>query len=190
LAVWSVHELAQNRCAYGQSCEENTMDAEIEVVQGYRPGAIGRVVELHARYYSQHWGFGRYFEAVVAHDLAALVQRDGPLDQIWLALRGEIIIGAVALDGSRAADLGVRLRFFILDEAAQGRGVGRQLLAKVLAFCQAQSVGQVYLTTFAGLEPARRLYEQAGFVLRDEHEDRTWGIPMREQTFVWRAVAH
>ena len=36
---------------------------DVEVRRGYFPGSIGRVVELHARYYHAHWGFGPLFEA-------------------------------------------------------------------------------------------------------------------------------
>jgi len=32
-------------------------------IGGYVPGAIGRIVELHAAYYSKHWQFGLFFEA-------------------------------------------------------------------------------------------------------------------------------
>jgi hypothetical protein len=31
---------------------------DVEIRRGYFPGSIGRVVELHARYYHAHWGFG------------------------------------------------------------------------------------------------------------------------------------
>ena len=39
---------------------------------GYVPGAIGRITELHATYYHEHWGFGRYFESKVATELSEL----------------------------------------------------------------------------------------------------------------------
>jgi hypothetical protein len=43
-----------------------------------------------------------------------------------------------------------------------------------------------YLTTFAGLDAARRLYEQAGFTLTHEEEADSWGTKVREQLFTWR----
>ena len=36
----------------------------------------------------------------------------------------------------------------------------------------------------AGLDPARRLYESAGFALRDEQEGESWGTRVVEQLFV------
>ena len=46
--------------------------------------------------------------------------------------------------------------------------------------------GYVYLTTFAGLAAARRLYEEIGFTLTSEHADTTWGVPLNEQRFDWK----
>ncbi len=45
------------------------------------------------------------------------------------------------------------------------------------------AITRLYLYTFAGLDSARRLYEQAGFKLKEEQEANTWGRPMREQRF-------
>ncbi len=44
---------------------------------------------------------------------------------------------------------------------------------------------QVHLSTFAGLDPARHLYEKWGFQLVEEKEGDTWGVRVREQEFVW-----
>jgi hypothetical protein len=55
-----------------------------------------------------------------------------------------------------------------------------------MAFCRDRAVPLVYLNTFAGLDAARALYEQAGFRLVQEVEAQTWGRVMREQRFEWR----
>src|SRR5215472_3096171 len=49
--------------------------ADVQIITGYTPGSIGRVAELHANYYQQHWGFGLFFEAKVATELAAFLGR-------------------------------------------------------------------------------------------------------------------
>jgi hypothetical protein len=43
--------------------------------------------------------------------------------------------------------------------------------------------GQIYLWTFAGLDPARHLYEKAGFTLVKERTGRQWGTEVEEQRF-------
>ena len=45
---------------------------------GYVPGSIGRMVELHGRYYARDWRFGRSFEGKVASELGELLARLDP----------------------------------------------------------------------------------------------------------------
>ena len=152
---------------------------------GYRPGALGWAVETQAAYYGRHWGFGVYFEAKIAAELAEFLLRyDEKRDLFRLALAGDDILGTISVDGSDAAGKGAHLRWFMVDPAAQGRGVGRRLLDAGLGFCGARGYSQIYLWTFAGLDAARRLYDDAGFQVVEEQEDDQWGKTMREQRMV------
>lgn len=59
----------------------------IGIRRGYRPGAIGRVVELHGCYYSKYWDFGVFFETKVARELSAFMDRyDDERDGFWTAI--------------------------------------------------------------------------------------------------------
>ena len=160
----------------------------IRIEEGYRPGAIGRVIELHGRYYGRAWGLERRFEVEVAADLAEFFGRYDPArDGFWCALDGDDMLGAITIDGLSTEEEGVRLRWFILDPASQGRGVGRRLLADALDWCRAKGVSRVWLATFAGLNAARRLYEQAGFTLIREYRDTDWNDDgVMHQVFDWR----
>lgn len=158
--------------------------SEIEVVEGYVPGIIGRVAEMHGRYYARTHGFGRFFEARVAGEMAAFSERlDRPVNGLWVALRGGEIAGSVAIDGE---DLGTgigHLRWFVLDEALRGAGIGRRLLAEAIAFCDRQRFGHVDLWTLRGLDAARKLYEDFGFTLAEEFVGEQWGKKITEQRF-------
>ncbi len=158
----------------------------VEIVDAYRPGAIGAITALHARYYSANWGFGLYFEATVAAELAAFLRRfDGATDGIWLALSGDEIVGSIVVDGGEpeAKTLGAHLRVFIVDETLHGKGVGRVLLQQAVDFCDREGYRRSYLSTFEGLDEARRLYERAGYRLVEEQRDNTWGVEVNEQLF-------
>lgn len=138
---------------------------------GYVPGALGRITELHGTYYHTHWDLGLYFEAKVATELAAFLNRFDPArDDIWLARDGEKVVGAVVIDGFDAAGEGARLRWFIIDPTYQGYGIGNRLMDAAMTFCQQVGFGRVYLTTFSGLTAARHLYEKHGFVLCREED--------------------
>jgi RimJ/RimL family protein N-acetyltransferase len=133
---------------------------------GYQPGALGRIVELHGSYYAANWGLGLYFEGKVATELAAFLARFNPAhDGAWFACAGEKVVGGIFIDGSDSAGEGARLRWFILDPTYQGQGVGSRLIAAAMSFCDERGFQRVYLTTFAGLHAARRLYEKHGFRL-------------------------
>jgi DNA-binding MarR family transcriptional regulator len=67
--------------------------SQMQILHGYRPGCIGRIVEMHARFYARHAGFGAFFESRVASGLAEFAGRlDKPCNQLWTALDGERIV--------------------------------------------------------------------------------------------------
>lgn len=178
----SLYANALKRCC--SEHEEDLPDAII-VESGYRPGAIGRITQMHANFYSRHVGFGAYFEAKVASALAEFSARpEIPDSRMWLALQGERIVGSIAIDSTDLGQGHAHLRWFIVDEGIKGMGIGRHLLNTALAFCDARQFDQTHLWTFRGLDAARRLYEQAGFKLVDEKPGTQWGKPVQEQQFV------
>jgi GNAT superfamily N-acetyltransferase len=133
---------------------------------GYVPGALGRITELQARYYADHWQLGLYFEAKAATEMAVFLTHFDPVrDGAWFARVSGEIVGGVFIDGSDASGQGARLRWFIVDPAYQGRGLGNRLMTEAVSFCKSKGYGRVYLTTFAGLNTARHLYEKYGFRL-------------------------
>ena len=55
----------------------------------------------------------------------------------------------------------------VVDEAARGRGIGAELTAEAIGLARAAGARTVDLTTRRSREAAGRLYERAGFELRD-----------------------
>lgn len=145
--------------------------ASIELISGYLPGAIGRITELHGAYYAKNWGLELYFEARVAAELAAFFTNFVPeRDGAWFIRDGAQIVGGIFIDGSQTMGEGARLRWFILDPAYQGQGLGNRLMSEAIAFCKRKGFRRVYLTTFAGLESARHLYDKFGFQMCAEED--------------------
>jgi ribosomal protein S18 acetylase RimI-like enzyme len=103
--------------------------AAIEIHEGFLPGAIGRVAEMHGRYYSREWSMSSFFEARVASGMAEFSQRlDRPDNQIWLALQAGEIVGSIAVDGEDLGEGKAHLRWVIVDDGLRGSGTGRRLL--------------------------------------------------------------
>ncbi len=157
---------------------------DVEIVSGYIPGSIGRVAELHGTYYQQHWGFGFFFEAKVAAELAEFLGRyDQQRDGFWTALLGGRIEGSVTIDGRHAGVEGAHLRWFIMSDALRGKGIGNELIGTAIRFCRGQGYRRVYLWTFEGLDAARHLYEKTGFRLVEQRKGTQWGTEVNEQQF-------
>jgi GNAT superfamily N-acetyltransferase len=153
-------------------------------LSGYIPGAIGRIAELHGTYYSKHWGFDLFFESKVAIELSEFLRRfDEARDGFWVASIEEKIVGSIAIDGVHGDSKGAHLRWFIVAPEIQGQGIGKMLIKETVEFCRKKEFGRIYLWTFAGLDPARHLYEKFGFRLCEEHEGNQWGRTVTEQRF-------
>ena len=57
------------------------------------------------------------------------------------------------------------------------------LIKEAVEFCKNKKFLRVYLWTFAGLDPARHLYEKFGFRICEEFEGNQWGKAVTEQRF-------
>ena len=153
-------------------------------IRGYRPGDIGRITGLHGTYYHRNCGFGLYFESKVAIELSQFLNRfDDATNGFWVATVDGEMAGSVSLDGAEAEGDGARLRWFIVDPAFHGLGIGRKLMGAVTEFCDGAGFPRVYLWTMRGLDAARHLYEEFGFTLCREYEDDRWESPVVGQYF-------
>lgn len=175
------------------ACRETGVDTrpdELKIVQGYLPGMIGRIAEMHGSYYAREHNFGRFFEAKVASGLAEFSGRlDKPCNQIWLAVLNDRIVGSVAIDGEDLEQGQAHLRWFIIDDGCRGHGAGKKLLNEAILFCDSVGFSAVHLWTLNKLTTARRLYESFGFTLAKEWEGDQWGSLITEQQFTRRRDA-
>jgi len=154
------------------------------IFTGYLPGAIGRIVELHASYYHLDWGFGVFFEARVAKEMSEFLSRfDETRDGLWIVSLNDRIEGGIAIDSIKARTDGAHLRWFILSPEVRGRGFGHRLMEEAISFCKKKDYRKIYLETFEGLCAARHLYEKFGFRLMQEAEGGQWGKKVTEQKF-------
>jgi len=153
-------------------------------IGGYYPGVVGRITQLHAVYYHEHWGFDASFETQVGQELSIFVSEfDDERDGLWVATANDKFAGAVAIDGQHAMTDGARLRWFIVDPQFQDAGLGNRLISRAIQFCRDRNYSKIFLWTFEGLDAARRLYERQNFRLRETHEVDQWGQRITEQKF-------
>ncbi|WP_020070569.1 bifunctional helix-turn-helix transcriptional regulator/GNAT family N-acetyltransferase [Paraburkholderia caledonica] len=160
----------------------------LRIVEGYQPGCIGDIASLHARYYSQQSDFGVYFEKLVATGLSEFAGLlPDPGRQLWLVVDNGRTLASIAIDGNMTGRV-AHLRWFIVDDSLRGLGVGRELMARAMAFVD-ERFDETYLWTFEGLDAARHLYEAFGFRLAEAARGTQWGKAVVEQRFVRRKAA-
>jgi GNAT superfamily N-acetyltransferase len=138
--------------------------ASVELRRGYEPGLIGRVGELHGRYYARTWGVGAAFEIMMLRDLCDFIELYDPdRDIVLSAYIGELLIGSISILGGKSGAGDAQLRFFLVDPKYHGLGAGRALLNGALEWCRERGFSRVFLWTVDHLPQSRQLYEKAGF---------------------------
>ncbi|CAB3749590.1 helix-turn-helix domain-containing GNAT family N-acetyltransferase [Paraburkholderia humisilvae] len=153
-----------------------------QIETGYRPGCIGDIAGLHGRYYARASGFGSFFERRVATELAEFADKLPACGkELWCYVEDDRTLASIAIDGDETTGH-AHLRWFIVDDALRGTGIGRRLLTNALDFVDAR-FEETFLWTFKGLDAARHLYESEGFTLTHEAEGTHWGRPVVEQRF-------
>ena len=97
-------------------------------------------------------------EASLANPGGSILDRGG---RIFFAVRNGRPVGCCALVAMSTGEFEVAK--MAVTKSAQGSGIGRRLLEKVIAEARAGGARRLYLETNHALRPAIRLYESVGF---------------------------
>jgi DNA-binding MarR family transcriptional regulator len=146
-------------------------------------GDLGWIARRQAQLYAEEYGFDISYEAVAAEILAAFVkERDPAREQAWIAeLRGEIA-GSIFLMQETDPEVG-RLRLLYVEPWARGAGLGARLVDACVERASAVGYRRLVLWTQSILEPARRIYQAAGFRLGEAAPNRAFGRDLVSETW-------
>jgi DNA-binding MarR family transcriptional regulator/GNAT superfamily N-acetyltransferase len=147
-----------------------------------RPGDMGWVVQSHGALYASEYGFDSSFEGLVA-DIATkyLASFDASRERCWIAEIDGAQVGSVFL--VRHSDDVAKLRLLLVDPAGRGQGLGTRLVAECIAFAQACGYRKITLWTQSILLAARKIYQDAGFVLVATEPHRSFGQDLIGETW-------
>ena len=156
-------------------------------LKGYYPGVVGKIIQLHAVYYHENWGFDVSFETQEGKELSEFIRdfKEGR-DGFWVAELNKTFAGSIAIDGRDAEKEGARLRWLIVEPRFHGNGIGTLLVKEAVQFCKKAGYRRIVLWTFEGLQAARHVYEKQGFRLAMEKKHQQWGQYINEQMFELR----
>jgi len=152
------------------------------ILRNHRPGDMGWVVQSHGAFYANEYGFDSSFEALVAEIAAKfLTSFDASREHCWIAELDGVQVGSVFL--VKHSDDVAKLRLLLVDPAGRGHGLGQRLVDECVAFARATGYRKITLWTQSILVAARKIYQDAGFVLVATEPHRSFGQSLVGETW-------
>jgi DNA-binding MarR family transcriptional regulator/GNAT superfamily N-acetyltransferase len=147
-----------------------------------RPGDMGWVVQSHGALYASEYGFDASFEGLVAEIAAKfLASFDASRERCWIAEIDGAQVGSIFL--VRHSDDVAKLRLLLVDPAGRGQRLGQRLVAECIGFAKACGYRKITLWTQSILVAARKIYQDAGFVLVATEPHRSFGQSLIGETW-------
>lgn len=151
-------------------------------LRGPRPGDIGWVVQSHGAFYAAEYGFDAAFEALVAEIAGQfLASHDPARERCWIAELDGAQAGSLFL--VRASDEVAKLRLLLVTPQARGQRLGQRLVQEAIGFARQCGYRKVTLWTQSILGAARKIYQDAGFVLVATEPHRSFGQDLIGETW-------
>lgn len=159
-----------------------TQTSEVNIRTTMEPGDLGYVIYLHGVLYAREYNLDRTFEGGVAERFGEFAKQYDPRKDLFAVaeLDGRIV-GSIVIHG--LDDNIAMLRFFLLHPDARGRGLGRELMSRAIAFCRERGFRKVGLWTISELKAAAHLYQDFGFVVTREKTHEIWGATRTEKEY-------
>ncbi|MFD2943453.1 bifunctional helix-turn-helix transcriptional regulator/GNAT family N-acetyltransferase [Flavobacterium notoginsengisoli] len=155
---------------------------EISYRHNINPGDIGYIIYLHGYIYSNESNFSTDFEKYVIKTFYHFLENYSPEnDRIWMAEYNNKIVGCIAIQHQPENE--AQLRWFLLDPAFRGLGIGKKLLTDAVAFCREKKFKNVFLLTTNLQNKALEMYKLAGFELTSSEEIKEWGKTFNEERY-------
>jgi DNA-binding MarR family transcriptional regulator/GNAT superfamily N-acetyltransferase len=152
------------------------------ILRGPRPGDMGWVVQSHGALYAAEYGFDASFEGLVAEITAKfLASYDASRERCWIADIDGAPVGSIFL--VRHSDDVAKIRLLIVDSAGRGQRLGQRLVAECITFAKACGYRKIALWTQSILLAARKIYQDAGFVLVASEANRGFGQDLISETW-------
>jgi DNA-binding MarR family transcriptional regulator/GNAT superfamily N-acetyltransferase len=152
------------------------------ILRDHRPGDMGWVVQSHGALYASEYGFDSSFEGLVAEIAAKfLASFDASRERCWIADIDGAQVGSIFL--VRHSDDVAKLRLLLVDPAGRGQRLGQRLVAECIGFAKACGYRKITLWTQSILVAARRIYQDAGFVLVATEPHRSFGQSLIGETW-------
>lgn len=150
------------------------------------PGDQGRMISFHGEVYSREHQLGKKFEGYVAETIGAFARcwdEEQSHQRVWLASPPGSLELAACCAVLHYSDEEAQFRWFLVDPAYRGSGLGRYLLEDARTFAHEAGYQRMFLLTSDFLPPAAALYRSIGMKLVEETPYDGWEVPFHEQRY-------
>jgi len=127
-------------------------------IREYAPGDANAFRQLNEEWITRYFAMEPKDVYALEHPEEAILKGGG---RIFLSVRDGAPVGCCALVSTGDGEFEVAK--MAVTESAQGQGIGRKLLERVIAEARAGGANRLFLNTNTALAPAIRLYESVGF---------------------------
>jgi len=175
-------QTVESALSHHQKSTSELPSASPVVFRAPEPGDFGWVIQAHGRLYAQEYHWDERFEALVAKITAQFVESFQPQwERCWIAeLNGQNVGSVFVVRQSKTI---AKLRLLVLEPAARGHGIGRQLVEQSIRFAQQKGYRSLVLWTNKNLIAAVKLYESLGFELQSEEAHDSFGHSLIGQNY-------
>ena len=146
------------------------------------------LIERHGQLYAKEEGFDESFQPVVAKIINGFMAcHDKRCERAWIAWDDVQRLGSIFC--VRKDEETARLRLFLVEPSARGRGLGHILIRTCIGFARDCGYQRLRLWTHASHRAACALYTKYGFEIQSETRVRSFGQDLIEQNWeldLWR----
>lgn len=143
------------------------------VIRTYEPKDVDYVITRHRELYEEEYKFSKEFsDYVEEYVLKFHKHHDKDKESMWIAEVNGKAVGVIAL--VKVDDDTAQLRWFIIEPAARGMGLGHKLVDTFIDSCKVRGYKHIFLLTANVLKAARHIYDSYGFKLTESVENTSW----------------
>jgi peptidyl-dipeptidase Dcp len=155
---------------------------DISIRTDIKPGDLGYVIYRHGKLYGDEYNYGVSFEIYVGAGMYEFYKNyNAEMDRVWICEHQDKMIGFM-LAMHRESNA-AQLRFFYLEPAYRGIGLGKKLMESFMSFIKEKQYRSAFLLTTHEQLAAASLYKKHGFTLTESKESVAFGKPLQEQRY-------